>query len=157
MAAKQAADLASDKNVLVIPTKTIPQGITAIINFAENMTPDENEQMMMTEILNVKTGEITYAVRDTTIDDKEIKKGDYMGIGDGKILSVGTDITQTLLEMTGAMVDDSSEIISIYYGSDVNEADAEVIREKIATTFGSCDVELQSGGQPIYYYIISVE
>ncbi|MCR5801606.1 MAG: DAK2 domain-containing protein [Lachnospiraceae bacterium] len=157
MAAKQAADLASDKNVLVIPTKTIPQGITAIINFAENMTPDENEQMMMTEIQNVKTGEITYAVRDTTIDDKEIKKGDYMGIGDGKILSVGTDITQTLLEMTRSMVDDSSEIISIYYGSDVNEADAEVIREKITTTFGSCDVELQSGGQPIYYYIISVE
>jgi dihydroxyacetone kinase-like predicted kinase len=112
---------------------------------------------MMEAISAVKTGEITYAVRDTSIDDHEIKKGDYMGIGDKKILSVGTDMKQVVIDMIAAMVDDSSELISLYYGSDVSEADAEALKDEISSKFTSCDVDIQNGGQPVYYYIVSVE
>ncbi len=157
MAANQARELTTEKNLLVIPTKTIPQGITAAINFSAGVSPDENEETMMEEIRKVKTGEITYAVRDTEIDDKKIAKGDYMGIGDKGILSVGTDMEQVLLEMVGEMVDDESELISIYYGADIEEAAAEQVRDRITEKFSGLDVELQSGGQPIYYYIVSVE
>ncbi len=157
LAANQAAELVTDKNLLVIPSKTIPQGITAVINYVPELSTDENEQTMIQEIGNVKTGQVTYAVRDTVIDDKEIKKGDYMGIGDKGILSVGTDRKQVAEEMVDAMIDEESELISIYYGSEVQESDAESLRDAIARKHAVCDVELQCGGQPIYYYVISVE
>ncbi len=157
LAANQAAELMTDKNLVVIPTKTIPQGITAVINYVPEVSVDENEETMMQEIKNVKTGQVTYAVRDTVIDDKEIKKDDFMGIGDQGILAVGTSMQNVTMEMVKEMVDEDSELISVYYGSDVEEADAETIREEIEKAYPSCDVELQYGGQPIYYYVISVE
>lgn len=157
LAANQAAELMTDKNLLVIPTKTIPQGITAVINYVPEVTVDENEENMLREIQNVKTGQVTYAVRDTMIDEKEIKKGDYMGIGDKGILSVGQNMIGITEEMVASMVDDMSELISIYYGCDVEEEDAEALRADIEKAYPSCDVELQYGGQPIYYYVISVE
>ncbi len=157
LAANQAAELMTDKNLLVIPTKTIPQGITAVINYVPEMSVEDNEVTMMQEIGNVKTGQVTYAVRDTVIDDKEIKQGDYMGIGDAGILSVGQDLLQITKEMVGAMVDETSELISVYYGSDVQEEDARRLQETLEEAYGDCDIELQYGGQPIYYYVISVE
>ncbi len=157
LAANQAAELVTDKTLLVIPTKTIPQGITAVINFVPELSADENEANMMQEIGNVKTGQVTYAVRDTVIDDKEIKKDDYMGIGDQGILAVGPDMAAVTEEMLSDMVDEDSELISIYYGCDVKEEDAEELRKKAVASYPSCDVELQYGGQPIYYYVISVE
>ncbi|MBP1586602.1 MAG: DAK2 domain-containing protein [Lachnospiraceae bacterium] len=157
MAANQARDLTTEKNVLVIPTKTIPQGITAAINFSDASSSDENEQTMIEAIGTVKTGEITYAVRDTNIDDHDIRKGDFMGIGDKKILSVGTDMDQVVIDMITEMVDDSSELISLYYGADVSEGDANALKDKIAAKFPGLDVDIQRGGQPVYYYITSVE
>lgn len=157
MAANQARDLTTDKVVLVIPTKTIPQGITAAINFSAGSSADENEQTMIDAIGSVKTGEITYAVRDTNIDDHDIRKDDFMGIGDKKILSVGTDMDQVVLDMITEMVDDSSELISLYFGADVSEGDANALKDKIAEKFSSLDVDIQNGGQPVYYYIVSVE
>ena len=157
LAANQAAELMTDKTLLVIPTKTIPQGITAVINYVPDLSVEENEATMMEEIRNVKTGQVTYAVRDTMIDDKEIKQGDYMGIGDSGILSVGQDMAKVSEEMVVSMVDDDSELISIYYGSDVKEEEAQALSEAIQTACPDCDVELQFGGQPIYYYVISVE
>lgn len=157
LAANQAAELMTEKNLLVIPTKTIPQGITAVINYVPELSADENEETMLAEIGNVKTGQVTYAVRDTVIDDKEIKKGDYMGIGDSGILTVGQNMVNTTEEMISKLVDDDSELISIYYGCDVEEEDAEALREDVENAYPSCDVELQFGGQPIYYYVISVE
>ena len=157
MAANQARDLTTEKTVLVIPTKTIPQGITAAINFSDGSSADENEQTMIEAIGTVKTGEITYAVRDTNIDDHDIRKGDFMGIGDKKILSVGTDMDQVVIEMITAMVDDSSELISLYYGADVSDGDAGALKDKIAERFPGLDVDIQRGGQPVYYYVVSVE
>ncbi len=157
LAANQAAELMTDKNLLVIPTKTIPQGITAVINYVPDASVEDNEKTMMAEIGNVKTGQVTYAVRDTMIDDMEIKQGDFMGIGDKGMLAVGQDMAVVTTEMIGAMVDDDSELISIYYGSDVEEADAEAIASQIEEAYPDCDVELQFGGQPIYYYVVSVE
>lgn len=157
LAANQAAELTTEKDLLVIPTKTIPQGITAIINFVPEMSADENEENMLQEISNVKTGQVTYAVRDTVVDDKEIKKGDYMGIGDAGILSVGGDVTEVAKDTVGCMVTDESELISIYYGSDVTEEEAELFKSRVAEEYPDCDVELQYGGQPIYYYVMSVE
>ena len=157
LAANQAADLVEDKKVIVIPTKTVPQGITAVINFVPDLSAEENAEVMTAEIGNVKTGEVTYAVRDTQIDDKVIKQGDYMGIGDAGILTVGTDLNEVTLGMVDAMVNEDAELISVYYGSDVSEEDAEKIRDAVADKYGDCDVELQCGGQPIYYYVISVE
>ena len=157
LAANQAAELTTEKSLIVIPTKTIPQGITAVINFVPELSADENEQTMLEEIGRVKTGQVTYAVRDTVIDDKEIKKDDYMGIGDAGILSVGQDIAKVTEEMVASMVDEDSELISIYYGSDVEEAAAEALRSTLEKTYSNLDIELQFGGQPIYYYVISVE
>ncbi len=157
LAANQAAELMTDKNLLVIPTKTIPQGITAVINYVPEVSVDENEETMMQEITNVKTGQVTYAVRDTVIDDKEIRKDDFMGIGDQGILAVGTSMKDVTMDMIAAMVDDSSELISIYYGAEIEEADAEALGAEIEKAYPSCDIELQYGGQPIYYYVISVE
>ena len=157
LAANQAASLTEDKNIFVVPTKTIPQGITAAINFVPDLSAEENLTNMEGEAERVKTGEVTYAVRDTMIDDKEIHQGDYMGIGDKGILSVGTDLQSVVLEMVDAMVDEDSELISIYYGSDIDEEAAGIIKDKIEEKYPDCDIELQKGGQPIYYYIISVE
>ncbi len=157
LAANQAVQLVKDKTLKVIPTKTIPQGITAVINFVPDLSLEENEANMMQEISNVKTGEVTYAVRDTVFDDKEIKKDDYMGIGDQGILAVGQDMTIVTEEMVAAMVDEDSELISIYYGADVEESAAQALCDRIGNQYSDCDVELQYGGQPIYYYVISVE
>ncbi len=158
MAANQARDLTQDKKIIVIPTKTIPQGITAVINFMADIAPDENEEQMGSEMGNVKTGQVTYAVRDTEIDDKKIAQGDYMGIGDKGILSVGKEMKDVTLEMISEMVDeDSDELISIYYGEDISEEDATALSEEIEAKYPDLDVELQYGGQPIYYYIVSVE
>lgn len=157
LAANQAAELTTEKDLLVIPTKTIPQGISAIINFVPELSADENEENMISEITNVKTGQVTYAVRDTVIDDKEIKKGDYMGLGDSGILSVGSSVNDVADDTIAQMITEDSELISIYYGSDVTENDAEIFRSRIAEQYSSCDVELQYGGQPIYYYVMSVE
>ena len=157
LAANQAAELTTDKNILVIPTKTIPQGITAVINYVSELSVDENEENMMSEIGNVKTGQVTYAVRDTMIDDKEIHEGDYMGIGDKGMLAVGQDMEAVTLEMVAEMVDEDSELISVYYGCDIEESDAEELVEKLEEAYPDCDIELQMGGQPIYYYVISVE
>ena len=158
MAANQARDLTTDKKIIVIPTKTIPQGITAVINFMADIAPDENEEQMGSEVGNVKTGQVTYAVRDTEIDNKKIAQGDYMGIGDKGILSVGKEMKEVTLEMIAEMVDDENdELISIYYGEDISEDEASALSEEIESKYPDLDVELQYGGQPIYYYIISVE
>ena len=157
LAANQAKYLVEDKNVVVIPTKTIPQGITAVINYVPDMGPEENEATMSEEITRVKTGEVTYAVRDTMIDDKEIKQGDYMGIGDAGILAVGSDIEEVSFQMIEAMMEEDLELISIYYGADTTEEAAQKLKERVEERYPSCDIELQYGGQPIYYYIISAE
>ncbi len=157
LAANQAAELMTDKNLLVIPTKTIPQGISAVISFVPELSADENEHIMLEEIANIKTGQVTYAVRDTLIGDKEIHEGDYMGIGDHGILSAGKDMRYVTEEMIAQMADEDSELISIYYGSDVSEEEAEKLCLCLEAAYPFCDIEVQYGGQPIYYYIISVE
>ena len=157
MAANQAASLVEDKEIIVIPTKTIPQGITALVNFIPDYSADENKSTMMAEIENVKTGQVTYAVRDTEIDGKTIKQDDYMGIGDKSILSVGTDLKETTMEMINVMVDEDSAIVSSYYGSDSSEEAASEIAALIEEKYPDVEVEINDGGQPIYYYVISVE
>ncbi len=157
LAANQAKSLVKDKEVIVIPTKTVPQGITAIINFVPDMSAEENEEAMLEAIQYVKTGQVTYAVRDTRIDDKEIHKDDIMGIGDSGILSVGKDIAETTKEMLAELVDDESGMISIYYGADVLEEDAEKLTAEIEELYPDVDVDTHFGGQPIYYYVIAVE
>ncbi len=157
LAANQAGSLTSDKHVIVIPTKTVPQGITAMVNYIPEETPGENELRMQEEIQNVKTGQVTYAVRDTKIDDKEIHLGDIMGIGDDGILAVGKEVQETALSMMEELVDADSEIIGVYYGEEVSEEDAQVLGEKIAEKYPNTEVEVHYGGQPIYYYVVSVE
>ena len=157
LAANQAATLCEDREVVVLPTKTIPQGITALINFIPEQSVEENKERMLEEINNVKTGQVTYAVRDTVIDDKEITEGDYMGIGDAGILSVNADISAAFTEMVAAMVSEDSAIVSVYYGEDVTEEDAQALASAIEEQFPDLEVELQMGGQPVYYYIVSVE
>lgn len=157
MAANQARDLEEEKKVVVIPSTTIPQGISAMINYMAESSVDENTENMIEGTKSVKTGQVTYAVRDTEIDDKTIKKGDYMGIGDKGILSVGPDRDAVIKEMVAEMVDDDSSVITIYYGEDVKEDDAEAIKSALEEAYEDIEVELQNGGQPIYYYIISVE
>ena len=157
LAANQAQSLVKDKKIVVIPTKTVPQGITAIINYIPDLSPEENEQTMIDEIKNVATGQVTYAVRDTNIDGKEIKQGDFMGLGDAGILSVGTTIPEVAISMIDEMMREELELISIYYGAEIAKEDAEKLRETAESRYPGCDVELQYGGQPIYYYIVSAE
>ena len=157
MAANQARDLTEDKDIIVIPTKTVPQGITAVINFMPDADAKANEETMLEEIKNVKTGQVTYAVRDTKIDEKEIHEGDIMGIGDKGILSVGTEVEATAKDMLAQLVDEDSELISIYYGQDVSEEDAEVFSEEVAELYPDADIDMHFGGQPIYYYVLAVE
>ena len=157
LAAQQAQSIVEDKNIMVVPTKTVPQGITALIAYSEEAEPEDNLQAMTEEIGNVKSGSVTYAVRDTEIDDKEIKQGDIMGIGDKTILSVGQDITEVTKDMIEQLADEDSELISIYYGEEVSEEDANALAEAIEEAHPDVDVEVNFGGQPIYYYILSVE
>ena len=157
MAANQAASLVEDKEIIVLPTKTLPQGIVAMVNYIPDYSAEENKETMLSEIDNVKTGQVTYAVRDTEIDGKVIKQNDFMGIGDKEILSVGTDLKATTLEMIDAMVDEDSAIVSIYYGTESNEEDAEAIGAVIGAKYPDVEVEINNGGQPIYYYVSSVE
>lgn len=159
LAAQQAASIVEGKKIVVIPTKTIPQGITAMINFEATRSAKENEDAMVESLSTVATGQLTYAVRDTSIDGKEIKNGDIMGLGDSGLLAVGKDIDSTLIEMLDEMMkeNDEAELISVYYGEDVTEEDAEAVVAKIEEKYSDTDVELQPGGQPIYYYLVSVE
>lgn len=157
LAANQAKSLVEDKEIIVIPTKTVPQGITAIINFMPDADVKTNEEAMLEEIKNVKTGQMTYAVRDTHIDDKEIHEGDIMGIGDSGILAVGKDLEETTKELIVNLVDEDSELISIYYGEEVSEEEAEKFAGEIEELYPDVDVDIQFGGQPIYYYVLAVE
>lgn len=157
LAAEQAKQLTEDKEIIVIPTKTIPQGITAVINFVYDKSPEENTERMIEEMSRVKSGQVTYAVRDTTIDGKEIHQGNIMGIGDSAILTVGNAIHSTAIELVKCLVDEDSELISLYYGEEVKEEDANKVAEEIMSLYPDVDVEVHSGGQPIYYYVLSVE
>ena len=157
LAANQAKSLVEDKEIIVIPTKTVPQGITAIINFMPDADAKTNAEAMLEEIKNVKTGQMTYAVRDTHIDDKEIHEGDIMGIGDSGILAVGKDLEETTKELIANLVDEDSELISIYYGEEVSEEEAEKFAGEIEELYPDVDVDIQFGGQPIYYYVLAVE
>jgi len=157
LAANQAKALVEDKEIIVIPTKTVPQGITAIINFVPDASAMDNEAAMLDAITMVKTGQVTYAVRDTNIDGKEIHEGNIMGIGDHGIISVGTDINETTKEMLAELVDEDSELISLYYGADVSEEDAESFAAEIEELYPDVDIDAHFGGQPIYYYVLAVE
>lgn len=157
LAANQAQSIVEDKNVIVVPTKTVPQGISALLAYSEEAAPEDNFNAMSEEIARVKSGSVTYAVRDTEVDDKVIRQGDIMGIGDKTILSVGQNISEVTKDLIDNLMDDDSELISIYYGNDIEEASAEELAKQIGEAYPDADVELNYGGQPIYYYIVSVE
>lgn len=157
LAANQAQTLTEDKDIIVVPSKTVPQGITAIINYMPDADAQTNLEAMIEGIGNVKTGQVTYAVRDTHIDDKEIHEGDIMGIGDSGILAVGQSVEGTTKEMLAQLVDEDTELISLYYGQDVQEESAENFAQEIEDLYPDVDVDVHSGGQPIYYYVLSVE
>ncbi|CDB13223.1 dAK2 domain fusion protein YloV [Eubacterium sp. CAG:192] len=157
LAANQAESLVEDKNLIVIPSKTIPQGISAMIGFVDDCSPEENKEAMIDSISYVKTGEVTYAVRDTVIDDKEIREGNIMGIGDEGMLAVGDDIVATTVDMIKEMQDEDSEIVSVYFGEGITKEDADVLASKITEELPDLEVEVYPGGQPVYYYIVSVE
>ena len=157
LAANQAQTLTEDKDIIVVPSKTVPQGITAIINYMPDADAQTNLEAMIEGIGNVKTGQVTYAVRDTHIDDKEIHEGDIMGIGDSGILAVGQSVEETTKEMLAQLVDEDTELISLYYGQDVQEESAEHFAQEIEDLYPDVDVDVHSGGQPIYYYVLSVE
>ena len=157
LAANQAVSLVEDKNIFVIPTRTVPQGITALINYIPESSAEDNAKRMTEELDNVKTGQVTYAVRDTVIDDKQIRQGDYMGIGDKTILSVGADMEAVTKDMVAQMLDEESSIICIYYGAETDEEAANKLAEDIQEDNPEVEIEVHFGGQPIYYYVISVE
>jgi DAK2 domain fusion protein YloV len=157
LAAEQAKQLTENKKIVVIPSKTVPQGITAVINYVYDKSPEENTARMTDEMHKVKSGQVTYAVRDTSIDGKDIKQGNIMGIGDKTILAVGSEIKDTTLELIKCLADDDSELISLYYGEEVTEEAAQVLAEEVMEAYPNLDVEVHYGGQPIYYYVLSVE
>lgn len=157
LAAEQARDLTEDKEVIVIPSTNIPQGIAAMINFMPGQPVDENTAQMTEEMKNVKSGQVTYAVRDTQMDGKDIKQGDYMGIADKKIVAVEKGLQEVTLELVKGMLDDESELVSLYYGADVTEKDAEAVADLILKDHDDLEVEVQYGGQPVYSYFVSVE
>ena len=157
LAAQQASSLVKDKRIVVVPSKTVPQGITAVLNFIPERSAEENAEAMAAEMANVKTGQVTYAVRNTVIDDREIHEGNIMGLGDHTILAVGDDIHDTTREMVDAMIDEDASLISIYYGQDVSRETAEALLSELEDAYPDMDVEIHSGGQPIYYYLVSVE
>lgn len=157
LAAEQAKSLTEDKKIIVIPSKTVPQGITAIINFVFDKSPEENAERMTEEMMKVKTGQVTYAVRDTSMDGLEIKQGNIMGIGDKSILAVGEDIQKTTLDLIGHLISEDSELVSLYYGEEIQEEAANSLADEIMEQYPDVDVEVHMGGQPIYYYVLSVE
>lgn len=157
LAANQAADLCEDKNIIVMATANAPQGISAMIAYDSTISLEDNKTNMLEAIENVKSGQVTYAVRDTSIDGKTIKQGDIMGLSDKGLLAVGSDIADVAFDVISECYDEDKEIISIYYGSDVTKEDAEKLSERVSEEFPDCDVSLYFGGQPIYYYIVSVE
>ena len=157
LAAEQAMNLTKDKQIVVIPSKSVPQGITALINYMPDKSVEDNTKRMTEEMQNVKTGQVTYAVRDTSMDGKEIKAGDIMGIGDKTILSVGTDISEVTFGLMEALMDEDSELVSLYYGEEVSEEDANALADKLMEAYPDVDVEVHPGGQPIYNYVLSVE
>lgn len=157
LAAEQAKQLTEDKKIVVIPSKTVPQGITAVINFVYDKSPEENAERMIEEMKRVKSGQVTYAVRDTSIDGKEIKQGNIMGIGDKTILSVGEDIKTTTIDLIKSLTDDESELISLYYGEEIKEEEANELTDEVMKLYPNLDVDVHYGGQPIYYYVLSVE
>lgn len=157
LAAEQAAGLTKDKKIVVIPSTSVPQGIGALINYMPDKTPEDNAAHMTEEMRKIKTGQVTYAVRDTSIDGKEIRQGNIMGLGDKTIISVGDNIDEVAYEMLAGLIDEDSELISIYYGEGMTEESANAIAERIMNEFDYVDVEVHLGGQPIYYYIVSVE
>jgi len=157
MAANQASALTKDKTVIVIPTVTVPQGITAVITYVPELSVAENESSILEEIGRVKTGQVTYAVRDTSVNGKEIHQGDYMGIGDDGIVAVNVNMEQTVLATVEHMVDEDTELVSLYYGDEIAQEDAEKLKEKVESKYPKLDIELQDGGQPVYYYLISAE
>ena len=157
LASNQAASIIEDKEIIVIPTKTVPQGITALINFEASRSKDENTESMQESLGLVKSGQLTYAVRDTSIDGKEIKKDNYIGLGDKGLSSVGTDMVTTLTDLINDLMFDDAELVTVYYGSDVTEEAANEAVSAISAKFADVEVELQYGGQPVYYYIVSVE
>ena len=157
LAAEQAKRLTEDKEIIVIPSKTVPQGITALINYVFDKSPAENEKNMIEEMKRVKTGQVTYAVRDTNLDGKDIKKDDIMGIGDKVIMAVGREVADTTVELVSCLMDDESELVSLYYGEEVTEEEAQAVADMISEQYPDVDVEVHPGGQPIYYYVLSVE
>ena len=157
MAANQAKDIIEDKNVIVIETKTIPQGIAALISFTPDIPPDDNKENMKEAIDQIRSAQVTYAVRDTTIEGKSIEKDDYMAIGDDGLLASGKDLEDVVISMIEKMADDDSEIISLYYGADIDGKDAQTVSERLREKYPDCEIEVNDGGQPVYYYIASVE
>lgn len=157
LAAEQARELTKDKKIVVIPTKNIPQGIAAMINYVEGATPEENAKAMTDSLAEIKSGQVTYAVRETSIDGHEIKAGDIMGLSDKTIETVGTDVVETTVELIEKMLEDDSELVTIYYGEEGSEEDAEKIAEAIEEIDSEIEVIIERGGQPIYYYFVSVE
>ena len=157
LAANQARDLVTDCNVYVVPTKTVPQGIASVVNFVPGKDPETNFEDMTEELANIRSGEVTYAIRDTTIDGTEIKSGDIMGIGDDGILAVGADVEHVVLHMLDKMIDEDSELVSLYYGEKYSEEDASALAEMIEEKYPDIEVEVNYGGQPLYYVILSVE
>jgi hypothetical protein len=157
LAANQASELIQDKNIMVVPTKTIPQGLSAVIAFMPNINSEENLENMKEEINNVKSLQVTYAVRTTSIDDFEIEEGDIMAIGDSGIVSVGKSIDETLLDGLAKLIDDDTELVSLYYGADIKEEEAEKLKGRLSDIYNNIDIELNKGSQAVYYYIASVE
>ena len=156
MAANQAKDL-SDKNIIVIPTKKVSQAFAALVNFDADLTLEENEANMLDALSTVKNGQVTYAVRNTVINDVEVKEGNIIGLGEGKLLSAGDDIDEITTQLVESLVDEDSAIITLFYGEDIQEEQAEALRESLEEKFEDIDIELYYGGQPIYYYLVSVE
>lgn len=157
LAANQAKELTKDKNIIVIPSKNIPQGIAALISYTEGSSASDNEKTMSEEMLNIKSGQVTYAVRDTNMDGKDIKKGDYMGLDGKTIVSVEKNAIDAAKKLADTLIDDKSELVSLYYGADATEEEAEALADKIIAAYSGVDVEVQYGGQPVYPYFISVE
>ena len=157
LASQQARSLVEDKNVVVIPSKTIPQGIMAMLNFMVNKSPEDNEETMVREMANVKSGSVTYSIRDTVIQDIEIKQGDIMGIGDKGIMNTGSQVMATTVELVDKLIDEDSEIVTLYYGKDATEDEANLIADTIMKEHPEVEVEVHNGGQPVYYYLVSVE
>lgn len=157
LASQQARSLVEDKNVVVIPSKTIPQGIMAMLNFMANKSPEDNEETMVREMANVKSGSVTYSIRDTVIQDIEIKQGDIMGIGDKGIMNTGSQVMATTVELVDKLIDEDSEIVTLYYGKDATEDEANLIADTIMKEHPEVEAEVHNGGQPVYYYLVSVE